>query len=103
MKYWLEDGWHYWEGDPRPEAKNVIEVPQRPSSDHIWNGTGWEIPAETVVLRKEEAAESTLLSEARLIKILLTMMKAIEALAKNEPIPPECIALKKRIDELLSG
>jgi len=105
MGYYIEivnNGYHYWEGAPKPLAPVVIEVPRRPSPDHVWNGSAWEIPAEIVALRKEEAAESTLLTEARLIKILLTMMKAIEALAKNEPIPPECIALKNRIDELLS-
>jgi len=102
MGYYLENGWHYWEGDPRPEAQNVIEVPKRPTPDHVWNGSAWEVPAEIAALRKEEAAESTLLSEAKLIKILLIMMKAIEAIAKNEQIPAECIALKKRIDELLS-
>ena len=41
MTCWLERGIHYWEGSERPEAI-AIQVPPRPSADHIWDGTQWQ-------------------------------------------------------------
>lgn len=61
MAYYLEDGWHYWEGDPRPGAHNVIKVPQRPSLDYTWDGEQWIIAPERQIEMKYEAAERILL------------------------------------------
>ena len=80
MGYYLEDGWHYWEGDPRPEAKNVIEVPQRPSPDHIWDGKEWIITEEKQAELDKMAEDKEIIDNtADLIRDLQARVAELEA------------------------
>ena len=41
MAFYLEKGIYYWEGSERKGA-DAIEVPQRPSPNHVWDGSTWQ-------------------------------------------------------------
>ena len=103
MGYYLENGWHYWEGDPRPEAKNVIEVPRRPSPDHQWNGTAWEIPPEIAVLRRQEAADCDLNAAYKLIQVLKALDDVIQDLltATGIEAPMSYQMVRSKVAELI--
>jgi len=121
MKYWLEKGWHYWEGPERPGA-DAIEISQRLNDNNVWDGNQWQdnsrehyiydvtIPGfklkeqieidKTEIQLNEVEAEKLVLNNARLAKIFWILGKAILALDAGNPLPTDFIVLKDKIVQI---
>lgn len=119
MSYWLENGWHYWEGDPRPGA-NAIEVPQRLSENHVWDGVQWQDNAkgyyyydnsnyiwvlktsEAIVAIDAEIIKQQVLNENMvLIKFAKIIFLEINAIRQNQARPQEVTDFINRVKNYL--
>lgn len=64
MRYWLDARGNYYEGD-RAHALD-IEVPQRPSPEHRWDGSVWVEDAALVAARRRREVDEQERAAARM-------------------------------------
>lgn len=104
---WLEKGCHYWEGPEKPGAI-AIEVPQRPTPQHVWDGIRWQDDslghyvydkpnycfvlrpqAEIDAISAEIAKQQVIADNMVLLKFAGLMLMELNAIRAGKPRPQE--------------
>ena len=66
--YYIDASGAYYEGDQQP---NSIKVPQRPSPNHKWDGSAWQLDAKADALAQIAAEEAhRMAEEARVVDVV---------------------------------
>ncbi len=112
---WLEKGYYYYEGE-RPWV-SAVQVPRRPSEDHVWDGAAWqdnvlglyyydkpnfvwakkpdsELSAETIKAR-------TLAENMVLIKFAKIILMEFDAIRASQPRPPAVVDFINKVKSYL--